>query len=938
MLELKKIYKDYYVDKKPFHALKNINLYFPKTEFCSILGPSGSGKTTTLNIIGGLDKYTSDDLLIEGQSTKKFGDKEWDNYRNKKIGFVFQSYNLIPQLNLADNVSMGLTLNGESRKSRLEKARKALDSVGLKGLYNKRPNQLSGGQMQRVAIARAIVHNPEIILADEPTGALDSVTSLQIMDILKEISKTHLVIMVTHNRELAVKYSDRIIEFKDGEVEKDSDIDKIASIKEKEDAIYKKEREDKLQELTLIDEKDKKTKHKIKEEKRREKLSHMSFFNAFKLSLKNLLTKKGRTIMTSIAGSFGIIGVALVLAVNNGFGNYITRMEEETASQMPLTVSSYTITYEKNDDYIENPAYSDETVVYPYQSSTGGQKMTYNDISEKYVNYLNKIKDTTDYMNDYVISYGDTYDFHLMGKNSDGEVINIENKTYTNTMISMVSSLTGLPNTYFHVLYGQEKYILSNYDLIAGTYPKEDAKDELVLLVDSRNQISLSILKALGFYKNDDSVDVDYAQKHPIDFNDIVNREYKVFSNDEYYDQSSLSTSDKATINYYKAKDKDKLFNGDTGLKLKISGILRPKENSTMTSMNTGLCYLNSMQNYLVKENESSKINNTIKNNVRWKDNMSTTEFINSLRGLVNGESSSVSINSINSLFNTYLDFYNVYNGQTKNSAGKNYGFSDYLKWANNIGANLIDDELKKNGTSLMLDYIEKIVGYVLIGGEKKNEALSYAISLLAYINSYSNIQNIIIFPSSLTNKTKLIELLDKYNEIDETQTSVDHAWKASEQVHYTDLVGTLTGSLSQLIDIISIVLIVFASISLVVSSVMTGIITFVSVVERTKEIGVLRALGARKKDVGRLFEAECVVIGFFSGGIGCFVAYIATFPINMIINKVYPEYNIGNIASLSFTSVLVLIIISVGLAFLSSLFPARAAANKDPVVALRTE
>ena len=410
MLELVNITKDYYVDKQAYPALKGINLYFPKQQFCSILGPSGCGKTTTLNIIGGLDKYTTGDLIIEGQSTKNYHDYEWDNYRNKKIGFVFQSYNLISHLTILENVAMSLTLQGTKRKEKIQRAKAALDAVGLKDLYNKKPNQLSGGQQQRVAIARAIINDPEIILADEPTGALDSTTSVQIMEILKEISKNKLIIMVTHNRELALKYSDRIIEFKDGEVESDSFSNKIDKIKAEEDAQYDVINKTNLKDFEIIDEKDRAQKKKLK---KKEKMSHMSFFSALKNSFKNLLTKKGRTIMTSIASSFGIIGVALVLSVNNGFGLYMDRIETETASQMPLTISSYSVTFEIDDSFVPNPEYSESTDILPYKSNTGVQKVTYNNINEKYINFLNKIKTDTDLMNDYLISYGDTYDMNF---------------------------------------------------------------------------------------------------------------------------------------------------------------------------------------------------------------------------------------------------------------------------------------------------------------------------------------------------------------------------------------------------------------------------------------------------------------------------------------------------------------------------------------------
>lgn len=935
MLELKNIIKDYYVDKEPFRALKGINLYFPKQQFCSILGPSGCGKTTTLNIIGGLDHYTSGDLVIEGQSTKEYGDKEWDNYRNKRIGFVFQSYNLIPQLTIVENVAMSLTLNGISRKEKIEKAKKALTIVGLDKAFNKKPNQLSGGQMQRVAIARAIINDPEIILADEPTGALDSTTSVQVMDILKEISKDRLVIMVTHNQELAYKYSDRIIKFKDGEVESDTwSTDKIKAIKDSEDKIFQAKREEEVKKLEIIDE----TKKEKRAKKRKEKLSSMSFFTALNLSFKNLLTKKGRTIMTSIAGSFGIIGVALVLAVNNGFSLWIDNMEEETASQMPLTVSSYSVSYEVNEDYDKNPEYSDEELVYPYISNIGKQTISYNNITQKYINYIDHLKETTDLINDYVVNYGEQYAFNLTTTDPiTEEAYVVQNGTFT-SMTNVLFSITGLPTNYFHVLFGQEEYITESYDVIAGDYPDADDMSQMALIVDSRNQIPLEALKELGFYQNTDQVDEEYAEKNPITFDEILNKKYKVFTNSDFYNENLTTNSNGNAVYYYTNDDLQGTYDDSSkGIEVTISGILRPKKESTMTSMAAGLAYQNSLQEYLVNENQKSNIYSNILNNISWKEGASVFDLNQDLESLLKSDSSSsISAATINSLFSKYFDFYSIFTGLSTNSAGESYTIDDYLKWANTIGADLVTAEMKANGMDMILNVIEDIISYLMVQNYKA--AYPLVVSLLAYINSYSNIQSLIIFPTSLTNKTLLMEKLDEFNVIDATGEDPYRAANVGEQVHYTDMVGTLTGSLNQLIDILSVVLIVFASISLVVSCVMTGIITYVSVIERTKEIGILRALGARKKDVGRLFEAECVVIGFISGGFGCLIAYLICFPINAILNAIYPDYGIGNIAALSWSSVIILIAISILLTFISSLLPARAAAKKDPVTALRSE
>ena len=935
MLELKDIIKDYYVDKEPFRALKGINLYFPKQQFCSILGPSGCGKTTTLNIIGGLDHYTSGDLVIEGQSTKEYGDKEWDNYRNKRIGFVFQSYNLIPQLTIVENVAMSLTLNGVSKKEKIEKAKKALTIVGLDKAFNKKPNQLSGGQMQRVAIARAIINDPEIILADEPTGALDSTTSVQVMDILKEISKDRLVIMVTHNQELAYKYSDRIIRFKDGEVESDTwSTEKIKANKESEDKIFQAKREEEVKKLEIIDE----TKKEKKAKKRKEKLSSMSFFTALNLSFKNLLTKKGRTIMTSIAGSFGIIGVALVLAVNNGFSLWIDNMEEETASQMPITVSSYSVSYEVNEDYDKNPEYSDEELVYPYISNVGKQTISYNNITQKYINYIDHLKETTNLINDYVVNYGEQYAFNLTTTDPvTNEAYVVQNGTFT-SMTNVLYSITGLPTNYFHVLFGQEEYITESYDVIAGDYPDENDMSQMALIVDSRNQIPLKALKELGFYQDTDNVDEEYAEENPITFDEILNKKYKVFTNSDFYNENLTTNTSGETVYYYTNDNLQETYDDPSkGIEVTISGILRPKKESTMTSMAAGLAYQNSLQEYLVSENKKSNIYSNILNNISRKEGANVLDFVKDLTSLTNSDSSSsISAATINNLFSKYFDFYSIFTGLSTNSAGESYTIDDYLEWANTIGADLVTAEMKANGMDMILSVIEDIISYLMV--QNYEAAYPLVISLLAYINSYSNIQSLIIFPTSLTNKTLLMERLDEFNVIDASGKDPYHAANVGEQVHYTDMVGTLTGSLNQLIDILSVVLIVFASISLVVSCVMTGIITYVSVIERTKEIGILRALGARKKDVGRLFEAECVVIGFISGGFGCLIAYLICFPINAILNAIYPDYGIGNIAALSWSSVIILIAISILLTFISSLLPARAAAKKDPVTALRSE
>lgn len=921
MLSLINICKNYEVDKTLFPALKNINISFPKKgEFCAILGASGCGKTTLLNIIGGLDKYSSGDLQIEGVSTKNYTDKDWDNYRNKRIGFVFQSYNLIPHLSLLENVELSLTLDGVDKKERLEKAKKALKTVGLENIYNKKPNQLSGGQMQRVAIARALVNDPEIILADEPTGALDSVTSIQVMDLLEEISKTKLVIMVTHNQELANKYATRIIRIKDGEIESDS-----------KPYIYKDIVENKIP-------------------NKKEKTS-MGFFTALKISLKNLLTKKGRTILTSVASSFGIIGVALVLALSNGFSNYIERIESQTASMMPVNISAYTAKYTQDDSIKLPPKFGDTNLVYPYISNTTNVTYKYNNFNEKYLNYLKYLRDDKKYLNDYIISYGNSYSFNLMTDFPDGSYKIVNNKTNI-SFGSMLNSVTGVPTTLFHVLYGEEKYITETYDLIDGTYPQNE--NELVLVIDQYNRISPTTLIELGFYGSD----VDPKNMEPIKFSDLYNKKFKIFSNDEFYKETKIDNSvtkdnynhDRSLYTYKAAKDyKDMFVDDSLGMELKITGVLRPSKNSTIQMMASGLCYTTKLQEKLTNENKNAPIANNFSKNYSFNKVNPTTndkyvidDVINDLTSLFNKLKSlndaTGAYKEINSIINKYFTFY------AYDSSGIAYytnGITSFLNVASNLGVNIVQESLMNNGLNNML-YIQKLFNIIKAGftetatEEEVTKAYDTLISLFGYINTYSSIQSIIVFPKDLSSKSKLLSALNSYNEI--KKDDPHHASNEQEQVYYTDIAGEFTDGLGQMINVISIVLIIFASISLLVSCVMTGIITYVSVIERTKEIGILRAVGARKKDVGRLFEAESCIIGGLAGIIGCLFAYIVCFPINQILNHIYPEYNLGGIASLNPLHALILIIISILLTFFSGLIPARVAAKKDPVIALRSE
>lgn len=900
MLELKNITKDYIIDKKPFRALNGVSLKFSNKGFCSILGPSGCGKTTLLNIIGGLDRYTTGDLIFDNISTTLFKDSDWDNYRNKKIGFVFQSYNLIQHLSILENVELSLVLDGKDKKERTEYAKKALNAVGLEGIYNKKPNQLSGGQQQRVAIARALINDPEIILADEPTGALDSKTSVQVMEILKKISQDKLVIMVTHNNDLAAQYSTRIIKLHDGLVVEDKNVEE--------------------------------EKPSIDTRKNMNKKTSMSFFTALKMSFRNLNNKKGRTISTAIASSFGIIGIALVLALSNGFNGYIGKVETETASTLPINVASLIQYYEKTDESLLNPKYPEDDLLRP-EVPTVSEASTYkkSNINQKYFNFLEYLKNEKEILNDYVINYNSYYSMNLVTEFGDNVKI-VDNST-NNSMTEVINSYLGVPTTPFHALFGEEEYISNSYEVIYGEYPDVNNPHEVVLVVDSMNQIPFSTLQTLGIY--DSTYENAFeANKHPISFEDILDKKYKLIPNTELYTENTNNDLPRGK-NYYTQNNIEEIFNDDSkGIELKITGILRPKQGSTLSSMTPGLCYQKSLMEEFDNENMSSNLVENVKKNYVLRNDSETSLnlYKQSIIDLVTSEEFGNNLlTQFNTLNSLYLKFYSNF------SENKEVLITTYMYEIIKSGADLgINDKNLKLYSEDLEGAIEDL--FALYKEGKIDEFYNQLIEFICYINSYSKIRSVIIFPKDLSSKDELIKSLDEYNNLDSELDEKYHAISENEKVYYLDYVSELTDSLSQMINVISIVLIIFASISLVVSSVMTSIITYVSVIERTKEIGVLRALGARKKDVGRLFKAECVIIGALSGVIGVVFTYLVSFPINIILSNVFPEYNLGSICSLNVVHALLLVVLSIVLSYFSGLIPARAAAKKDPVKALRTE
>lgn len=802
MLKLEGITKDYKSGDGVVHALKGINLEFRRTEFVSILGHSGCGKTTMLNIIGGLDRYTDGDMSIDGVSTKKYKDVDWDTYRNIRIGFVFQSYNLIQHLTILDNVAMAMTLSGVGLAERKRRAEEALRIVGLEGQMKKLPNQLSGGQMQRVSIARAIVNNPEIILADEPTGALDSATSVQIMELLKEISRTKLVIMVTHNRELAEQYSTRIVSVKDGEIVGDTmpydGSDESSTEKKVEFEVTDKEKKKKL------------------------KKSSMSYSTAIKLSFKNLMTKKGRTLMTSIAGSIGIIGVCLVLAISNGFSNYVNELQQTVLAGYPVQIAQET--FDTNvllNMFMGGTSGSDGRTQYPDKdtviqynpSEMISSAVIENDFGQDYIDYVNKVKE-----NGWASSVTYSYGMYTTVIGKTVNVLGAENYEKVNPSggFDMSGLIVPKADIGWSEMIGDKEFIMSQYDLVAGTFPQN--KNQVILVVDSYNQANVSVLLGLGFRS---------SQKE-VSFDDIVGTKLRVVANDDFYVEGenglfAEKTDSVALKELYLAPE------SETNLEIEVVGVLRPKEGTQLALLSTGINYTSELTQYLLEVNSKSRI--------------------------VEAQSANTS---------------------TDVTTGMPFTEKDTYRKA-----------------------MQKI------GGDSTPTGMN-------------------IYPKDFSGKEKIIAYLDQWN-----------ADNPDSEVVYVDMSEMAASMLNEIIRIISIVLVCFAAISLVVSSVMIGIITYVSVVERTKEIGILRSLGARKIDISNVFNAETFIIGLLAGVIGVIVTYILSIPINLLI---YNLVEIGTLCMLSPWHALIMIVVSFVLTLVAGLVPSSVAAKKDPVEALRTE
>ncbi len=916
MLKLSHIDKTYKVDDTEFYALKDVNLSFPEVQFVSILGPSGCGKTTLLNIIGCLDNATSGEILSDERSLMDLTEKEKNSYRNNKIGFVFQNCYLIPQLSVLDNVKIALSVRNQTKKECEEKALEALKLVHMEKLKNKKPNQLSGGQQQRIAIARAIVTSPSYILADEPTGALDSASSKEVMDLLKEISKTRLVIMVTHNEDIATTYSDRIIRMKDGGIVSDEIIH---------------ERAEHL------------------EDKQEENASHLPFTMALRLAFKNLKSRKGKTILSTIANSFGMIGIAFLLAINNGFDKYSYNISSASATSLPIVISNYT---EKTDSESFNKtnqstAYPDSQEIYPNVSQSSNSAYQYTNITQKYLNYLESMKEDN-LINQYVMGYSASYNFNLSTVFPESI-----NKQYSSSIQYVNTTLTNynyyannasLPYNIFHVLYGD----LEQYDLLAGSLPTSE--NDLVLVVNKYNAVSFRILRALGFYNTKDTEadvkDTSLATNvKPISFNDVIGKEYKIFNNDEVFSFDSEENITDAightrTIRHYNKQKLDDDFYNNKGRTLKITGILRPKQSTAFSILSPSLCYNQKLQDELMPENTESEVSTQIKNNVVFAKPSDVTgnaasAFASELQQVLDdyyaSESSVLPTSNLNAVFKRYFNYYPF------DDDGYYYeGFSTFLNTAKKIGAELISDDLKGKDLSQKEEIdaqIEKIKKEFLLDVD---QAYDDIISLIGYCNAYSTVQCLVIFPSTLEARKTVMEKLDEFNNIQNDST---HASCEEEQVYYVSSEdSSLIDDVSEMIQLVSVILIIFAVISLVASSAMTSLMISNTVLERRKEIGLLRSFGTKKIDVILLFELESLFIGFSGGVVGSLTTLVLSIPINKLLSSYLSYYHIERICNFTFPHALIVVAISLVIGVISALIPALKASKVNPVQSLRSE
>ena len=895
MLELNDIKKDYVSGSTIVSALKGINLRFRDCEFVSILGQSGCGKTTMLNIIGGLDKYTSGDLKINGVSTKNYKDRDWDFYRNNSIGFVFQSYNLIPHQTVLSNVELALTLSGVSKAERKKRAIEALEKVGLGEQIHKKPNQMSGGQMQRVAIARALVNNPDILLADEPTGALDTETSVQIMELLKEISKDRLIIMVTHNPELAKDYSTRIVRLLDGVITDDSNPysleDMEADIRAKEDAKVKAS--------------EKKTKKSGKKQK-----TSMSFFTALSLSFNNLMTKKTRTILTAFAGSIGIIGIAMILSISNGIQLYIDRVQRDTLSSYPITlqaesidISSMVSSMTGNSDSEEH---EDKTKIYSNDImgdmiNTMVKEVKSNNLSEfkKYIE--NGSSDIKSYVSDIQYSYDVPLNIYMKDTSNGVEQLNpgtmfdsIYGEGATSASYSMSSGMgMGMfsNSSVWNQLLGNQQVLDEQYDVLAGHWPENF--NEVVLVADKNNEVDDYTLYSLGLKDPEEvrtlfkkmMVGESYETKKDISytFDEILDTEFKLVMPTDMYKYNDVT----GTWDDYSKDDKYMTNVVNNGTDIKVCGIIRPNDDAVSTSLSSGIGYTAKLTEYIIEEVKNSEI---------AKAQLADTS-VDVFTGVPfdNDRNTEITMDDVNAYMATLSP------DESAQMQAMTSGMSD------DQILQLFSASLKARTTDATLDSNKSKLG----------------------ITDLDTPSQIDIYATDFDSKEKVQNIIKDYNKLQQDDG------KEENVINYTDYVGIMMSSVSTIINAISYVLIAFVAISLIVSSIMIGIITYISVLERTKEIGVLRSIGASKKDVSRIFNAETLIEGFVSGALGIVVTLLLCIPANALIKHLT---DISNVAQLPVAGGVILIIISMFLTFIAGLIPAKLAAKKDPVVALRSE
>lgn len=986
MLEIRNIVKDYETGSETVHALKGVSIAFRESELVSILGQSGCGKTTLLNIIGGLDQYTSGDLIINGQSTKQYKSADWDIYRNHSVGFIFQSYNLIPHQSVLSNVELALTLSGVSKAERRRRAKEALEKVGLGNQLNKRPNQMSGGQMQRVAIARALVNDPDILLADEPTGALDSETSIQIMELVKEIAKDRLVIMVTHNPELAEKYSTRIVKLLDGQIVGDSD--PFDPAKEPAHSEVRKTEVTKGQKTS------------------------MSFLTALSLSKNNLMTKKGRTFLTSFAGSIGIIGIALILSLSNGVQEYINSVERSTLASFPVSIQHETVDYTSlmtsmmnvRDNAEEN---RDPDRIYTNDISTEMMKTM---LSEMQTNNLAEFKEYLESDPDGIsasieeIQYSYDSNLYIYGHSADGDIMQINPSTVMSAMMgqSMADNVSQMTNTYSSLMgsssmssYDAFRELLSTdmlkteYEVLAGRLP--EAYNEVVVLVTDRNELSDVTLYTLGLRDQGElegmmssvmageSFDLDTGDLS-FSYDDLMGMEFSMLTAPEFYQKN-----DDGTWTDMRSDSEFMEQAAENGLKLKVVGILKPDADSLISSTNSGgIGYTHALTEYMIDKTNSSELVKAQKENPdvdvftgiefpkadeEEEQPMSQSEAMEMLTGMLTEEQrtklnegimaalteeqqaqiqsammSMVSDEQMNSIMMGVLTPEQL--TQLQSGADVNSLLTDAQKaqMSAQIAASLTAEQ-NAELSAMMNGMVDPTKMYTIFMQVLTTDQLRQLMDMtkepettdatydgnlkLLGVAELSEPSSMKIYATDFESKEKITQLIEKYNDskiADDNQADV---------INYTDYVGLMMSSVSDIINAISYILIAFVAISLIVSSIMIGIITYISVLERTKEIGILRAMGASKRDISNVFNAETLIVGFSAGVIGIAVTLLLNIPINIIIENIT---GIANVALLPWQGGVILVVISMLLTLIAGLVPAGVAAKKDPVEALRTE